>query len=41
MSIVHGVIYKGKTDGKVRFVTPSGRVYMWAYGAWRFRHQFN
>uniref|UniRef100_A0AAU6PXL7 Uncharacterized protein n=1 Tax=Escherichia phage ETEP102 TaxID=3117680 RepID=A0AAU6PXL7_9CAUD len=41
MSIVHGVIYNGKTDGKVRFVTPSCRVYMWAYGAWRFQHQFN
>lgn len=41
MSIVCGVIYKVKTDGKVRFVTQSGRVYMWAYGAWRFQHQFN
>lgn len=41
MSIVYGVIYKGKTDGKSRLVTPSGRVYMWAYGAWRFHHQFN
>lgn len=40
MSIVHGVIYKGKTDGKVRFVKPSGRMYIWAYGAWRFCYQF-
>lgn len=40
MSIVHGVIYKGKTDGKVRFVKPSGRMYIWAYGAWRFYYQF-
>lgn len=40
MSIVHGVIFRGKTDGKVRFITPSGRIYIWAYGAWRFAHQF-
>lgn len=40
MSIVRGVIYKGITDGKTRFITPSGRLYVWAYGAWRFHHQF-
>lgn len=40
MSIVHGVIFKVSTGGKARFVTPSGRMYMWAYGAWRFKHQF-
>lgn len=40
MSIVYGVICKGVIDGKVRFITPSGRIYMWAYGAWRFYHQF-
>ena len=40
MSIVHGVIYKGVADGKTRFITPSGRMYVWAYGAWRFYYQF-
>lgn len=40
MSIVRGVIYKGITDGKTRFITPSGRMYVWAYGAWRFYYQF-
>lgn len=40
MSIVHGVIYKGVSDGKTRFITPSGRMYVWAYGAWRFYYQF-
>lgn len=40
MSIVHGLIYKGVTDGKTRFITPSGRMYVWAYGAWRFYYQF-
>lgn len=33
MSIVRGVIYKGITDGKTRFITPPGRMYVWAYGA--------
>lgn len=32
MSIVYGLICKGVNDGKVRFITPSGRIYMWAYG---------
>ena len=41
MTIVNGVIFRGKTDGKVRFITESGRLYIWAYGAWRFAHQFN
>ena len=41
MTIVNGVIFRGKTDGKVRFITESGRIYIWAYGAWRFAHQFN
>ncbi|UAV84683.1 hypothetical protein [Escherichia phage P817] len=40
MRIVHGVIYKGVADGKTRFITPSGRMYVWAYGAWRFYYQF-
>lgn len=40
MTIVNGVIFRGKTDGKVRFITTSGRLYIWAYGAWRFAHQF-
>lgn len=39
MSIVRGVIYKG-VNGKVSFVKPSGRMYVWAYGAWRFKYQF-
>ena len=34
----HGVIYK-QTDGTTRFVTTSGRMYIWAYGAWRFKFQ--
>lgn len=40
MSIVYGVIYEGLIDGKTRFITPSGRMYVWAYGAWRFYYQF-
>lgn len=40
MSIVHGVIFKCASDGKTRFITPSGRMYVWAYGAWRFYYQF-
>ena len=32
----YGVIYK-QTDGTTRFVTASGRMYVWAYGAWRFK----
>lgn len=32
----HGVIYK-QNDGTTRFVTTSGRMYIWAYGAWRFK----
>lgn len=39
MSIVYGVIFKCTSEGKTRFITPSGRVYVWAYGAWRFCHQ--
>lgn len=39
MAIVYGLICKGVTDGKVRFITPSGRIYMWAYGSWRFYYQ--
>ncbi|QXV80827.1 hypothetical protein bas02_0061 [Veterinaerplatzvirus Jeanpiccard] len=40
MSIVYGVVWKDATDGKTRFMTPSGRMYLWAYGAWRFKYQF-
>ena len=36
----HGVIYK-HTDGTTRFVTTSGRMYIWAYGAWRFKVQMH
>lgn len=36
----HGVIYK-QTDGTTRFVTTSGRMYIWAYGAWRFKAQMH
>lgn len=36
----HGVIYK-HTDGTTRFVTTSGRMYIWAYGAWRFKAQMH
>lgn len=32
----HGIIFKA-TDGTTRFITPSGRMYVWAYGAWRFK----
>ena len=39
MSIVYGLICKSVTDGKTRFITPSGRMYVWAYGAWRFYYQ--
>lgn len=35
----HGIIFKA-TDGTMRFIMPSGRMYMWAYGAWRFYYQF-
>lgn len=35
-----GVIYK-QTDGTTRFVTTSGRRYIWAYGAWRFKFQMH
>lgn len=35
----HGIIYKHHTDGTTRFVTTSGRMYIWAYGAWRFKFQ--
>lgn len=40
MSIVYGVIFKFASDGKTRLITPSGRVYVWAYGAWRLYYQF-
>lgn len=40
MSTVYGVIFKCAIDGKTRFMTPSGRMYLWAYGAWRFKYQF-
>ena len=40
MSIVYGVIFKCASDGKTRFITPSGRMYVWAYGSWRFYYQF-
>lgn len=40
MSIVYGVIAMA-SDGKASFITPSGRVYLWAYGAWRFYFQFD
>jgi len=36
----HGIIFKA-TDGTTRFVTPSGRMYVWAYGAWRFKTQMH
>lgn len=36
----HGVIYK-HADGTTRFVTTSGRMYIWAYGAWRFKAQMH
>ncbi len=36
----HGVIYK-HTDGTTRFVTTSFRMYIWAYGAWRFKVQMH
>lgn len=36
----HGVIYK-QNDGTTRFVTTSGRMYIWAYGAWRFKTQMH
>lgn len=36
----HGVIYK-QTDGTTRFVTTSGRMYIWAYGAWRLKAQMH
>lgn len=39
MSIVHGVIFKCASGGNTRFITPSGRMYVWAYGAWRFYYQ--
>lgn len=38
--MIHGVIYK-HTDGTTRFVTTSGRMYIWAYGAWRFKAQMH
>lgn len=38
--MIHGVIYK-HTDGTTRFVTTSGRMYIWAYGAWRFKDQMH
>lgn len=38
--MIHGVIYK-HTDGTTRFVTTSGRMYIWAYGAWRFKFQMH
>ena len=34
----HGIIFKA-TDGTTRFIMPSGRMYIWAYGAWRFKDQ--
>lgn len=40
MSIVYGVIFKA-TDGTTRFIKPSGRMYIWAYGAWRFKCHFH
>lgn len=36
----HGVIYK-HADGTTRFVTASGRMYICAYGAWRFKAQMH
>lgn len=36
----HGIIFKA-TDGTTRFITPSGRMYIWAYGAWRFKAQIH
>lgn len=36
----HGIIFKA-TDGTTRFIMPSGRMYIWAYGAWRFKAQMN
>lgn len=36
----HGIIFKA-TDGTTRFITPSGRMYIWAYGAWRFKVQMH
>lgn len=35
-----GVIYK-HSDGTTRFVTTSCRMYIWAYGAWRFKVQMH
>lgn len=36
----HGIIFKA-TDGTTRFIMPSGRMYIWAYGAWRFKAQIH
>lgn len=36
----HGIIFKA-TDETTRFITPSGRMYIWAYGAWRFKAQIH
>ena len=36
----HGIIFKA-TDGTTRFIMPSGRMYIWAYGAWRFKTQMH
>lgn len=36
----HGIIFKA-TDGTTRFIMPSGRMYIWAYGAWRFKAQMH
>lgn len=36
----NGVIYKC-SDGTTRFVTTSARMYIWAYGAWRFKVQMH
>lgn len=36
----HGIIFKA-TDGTARFIMPSGRMYILAYGAWRFKAQIH
>lgn len=36
----HGIIFKA-TDGTTRFIMPSGRMYIYAYGAWRFKAQIH
>ena len=36
----HGIIFKAN-DGTTRFITQSCRMYIWAYGAWRFKVQMH